>query len=73
VKRLRIRLPRLRRPSKTKLENTAVATGFFGGIATCAAAVALIYLPAGLFLAGASAAALAALYARATPDRGDGA
>lgn len=68
MKRPRLRLLRLRRPSRKTAENLVVAAGFFGGIATCATAVALVYFPAGLFFAGLALAALAGLYARTAPD-----
>ena len=48
MKRPRLRLPRPRRPFRKTAESLLVATGFFGGIAMSATAIALVYFPAGL-------------------------
>lgn len=61
MKRFRVRLPR---PSEEKI----LTAGFFGGLAIVALAIALIYFPLGLLVAGGSCSVVCAKLARSPED-----
>lgn len=71
MKRPALKWPNVKRPAVRITEDAVLTAGFFGGLVLVAAAIALMYLPAGLLVGGLEAATVCGLLSRTGSDEDD--